>query len=377
MTLLSPLSGRPLVADTAHSLRGDGDRWPVIDGIAYLRTGRDALVTGALAALDGGDRDGALVALLADQDDWWPGPAADPDRLRALVRDCDRLSFREAMEHLGFGRVGDYFAHRWSDPTYLAGLGLLEAHWRAPRDAFELACGAGHYLRELARRGVRCVGGDVVFAKLWLARYWVAGADVELVCFDAASRWPVAGRRFDLVFCHDALYFLEPKAKIVDELRQLVRGGGTLAAAHIHNRDYPNLSSGAAVSAADLAALFPAARTYDDAELTVAVAQGRAARSKPLAELAQVEAFSLVEGEDAPRPSSTALALPPDGTELTRNPLYGDDGALAWPSERYRSEYAARATYPARSAAPARARLSRDTEPMARTRELVDLPERW
>ncbi len=378
MTLLSPLSGRPLAPDTPHSLRGEaGERWPIIDGIAYLRIGREPLVSEALAALDRGDRESALVTLLADQDDWWLGPTAKPTRLRALVRDVDRLSFRAAMEHLGLGRVGDYFAHRWSDPTFLAGLGLLEAHWGAPRDAFELACGAGHYLRELTRHGVRCSGGDVVFAKLWLARHWVVEADVELVCFDAAFSWPVAGRRFDLVFCHDALYFLEPKAAIVDGLRNLLSDGGALAAAHIHNRDHPNLSSGAAACVGDLALLFPAAVAYDDAELTAAVAEGRAPRPTSWAELAQVEAVSLVEAGCPPRPCVAGLAMPPAEAALSRNPLYGADGALAWPSERYRAEYAARATYPARSSVPARACLSPETEPMARSRELVDLPERW
>ena len=380
--LRSPVSGCPLEPDTPYSLHdGAGERWPVIDSIPYLRTGRASLVANALARLDAGDSDAALALLLADQDDWWTGPPADPASLAALVRDASRLSFRDAMGHLDFGRVGDYFAHRWSDPTYLGGLALLEAHWAAPRSAFELCCGAGHYLRELTRRGVACTGADVVFAKLWLARHWIVGDGVDLVCFDAASPWPLDARA-DLVFCHDAFYFLEPKPVIAARLRERVAPGGTLALAHIHNRDIANHSSGAAASAEELARLFPAAIIYDDAELTRALVEGRAPVDGPWSALAGVEAFSLVEGQEAgrhvaARAPTAGLAMPPDGASLRRNPLYAADDRVAWPSDRYRDEYALRATYPARTRAPARAVHSAATGDMARSRELVDLPERW
>ena len=107
---------------------------------------------------------------------------------------------------LAGGRASALFA-------VLAGvsLALMEAHWNEPNRVFELACGTGPYLRELSRRGVQCCGGDVVFAKLWLARHWVVGPDVELICFDAASPWPISGCQYDMVLCHDAFYFLEPK----------------------------------------------------------------------------------------------------------------------------------------------------------------------
>ncbi len=378
----SPYSGKPLHADTPHSLvDGSGERWPVIDGIAFLRTGRDALVASTLHRLDTGDRAGALIHLLADQDDWWTGPAADPARLAILVRDADRLSFRAAMDHLGLGRVGDYFAHRWSDPTFLAGLALMEAHWTSPTTAFELACGAGHYLRELTRRGVSCTGGDVVFAKLWLARHWVVGSGVELVCFDAASPWPVLERRYDLVLCHDALYFLEPKAAIVERLRRFATSG-VLVVAHVHNRDHRNFSSGAAVSVRDLASLFPDALAYDDADLTRALVESRAPQAHRWEDLAAAEAFALVEGWTGPsRPLVDGLALPPEGANLARNPLYGSDDVITWPSERYRDEYAPLATYPLRSRAPRHVTRSAaptaESEAMIRSRELVDLPERW
>ena len=375
--LLSPTTGLALRPEGFHVLTDGRERWPVLDGIPYLRTGRDALVAQVLAAIDVGDPDAALALLLADHDDWWDGPTPTEPDLRELIAGRDALSLRDAMALLAYGRVGDYFAHRWSDPTFLAGLALLDAHWAAPASAFELACGIGHYARELARRGVRFMGGDVVFSKLWLARHWVVELEVELVCFDAASPWPVAASRFDLVFCHDALYFLEPKREIVKRLRGLLTPGGVLAAGHVHNREAGNLSAGSGVTAADLGALFPDATFYDDHDLTGAAAEARAPSARPLAELRTVEAFSLVEDRRAegPRPAAGPLCGPSPGGAIRRNPLYDEVGAIRWPSARYRDEYGSGATYPARSALAERP--ASWTAEQTRRREVVDLPERW
>lgn len=382
MPLLSPVSGAPLEAEGDHLLRdAHGRFWPVLDGIPFLRIGRDALVEQAVRLIRSGDLDGARVVLLADQDDWWNGVTPDPDALARLVRERDGLTLRDAMERLCFDRVGHYFAHRWTDPTFLAGLGLLEAHWRPAETAFELACGIGHFGRELALRGTAFTGGDVVFSKLWLARHWVLPTDATLICFDAAAPWPVAGRRFDLAFCHDAFYFLEPKAEILASLRRLMAPSGRLALSHIHNSGAANLSAGRAVSADDMARLFPGAAFYDDAELTRAVATGRRPQAKPLADLAGVEAFSV---EDRPAGSARVLegglARPRAGAALRLNPLYAEReaGALevAWPSLRYEAEYGGLATYPSRLSSE-EADRARNTDEAVCSRILVDLPERW
>jgi hypothetical protein len=374
----SPVTGRPLTPDTPWSLSdGLGGRWPVIDGIVYLRTGRDKLVREVVRHLDEERAEEALVLLLADTDDWWAGGPRDPERLRALVRGRDQLSFRDAMDHLGFERRGLYFAHRWSDPTFLAGLALLEAHWNRPETAFELACGAGHYLRELSRHGVRATGSDLIFAKLWLARHWVAGPDVELLCFDAAAPWPVTDR-FDLVLCQDALTFLEPKASILAAMRALA-GSGWLAVSHLHNVEWPNLSSGQAVTAACVEALFPNGVVYDDAELTRALAEARAPQPAEPRDLTGVQAFSVACGPTlvrAPRPVGGGLTLPPEGARLRRNPLY-QGGRISWPSERYAAQYGPRAIFPEFSDAPEHAVFDAALADRARRREMVDLPERW
>lgn len=374
MDLLSPVNGLALRPDSPHSVTDGKSRWPVVEGIPYLRTGRDALVSAVLAELDAGRADQALVLLLADQDAWWTGPVAEPDALRRLERDRATLTLREAMALLSWGPVADYFAHRWSDPSFIAGLSLVEAHWSSPGSAFELACGIGHHLRALSQHGVRTTGADIVFAKLWLARQFVSPTS-ELVCFDAGSPWPVGSQGFDLVCCHDAFYFLEPKQEILDRLSALA-SAGTLLVGHIHNRNWPNMSAGSAITVDQLVALFANGTFYDDAELTVAAADGRQPRSVHPAALDTVEAFAVMRG----RPGSAAVGLltvPSDGAELRRNPLYRPDGAVTWPSPRYEAEYGPRATYPLQSPCPPRARLDDATRSWARRRELLDLPERW
>ncbi len=327
---------------------------------------------------------------LGDQDDWWTGARPDADVVRELVRARDGVGLRDAMTALAFGRVGDYFAHRWSDPTFLAGLALIEAHWRPTRTAFELACGIGHYGRELARRGVAFTGGDVVFAKLWLARHWVVPGQSRLVCFDAAAPWPIADEHFDLVFCHDAFYFLEPKVEILASLRALAGPDGRVAVGHVHNSAADNLSSGHAVSTADMARLFPNAAVYDDAELTQALVERRPPRAAPLAALAAVEAFS-IEDASRGRPVSDltgGMAMPVADAALRLNPLFKPrDGGMAveWPSPRYQAEYEPRTTLPRTLTSTESERLAAavpgprvgEADDAIRRRVLVDLPERW
>ncbi|WP_336486055.1 class I SAM-dependent methyltransferase [Methylobacterium nigriterrae] len=389
--LSSPDTGNALRADTPHSLRDaeTGDRWPFIDGIPYLRVNRGSLVAAVLAHLDADKPEDALVALLADQDDWWNGLPADPDELRQLVRSRETATLRDAVRLLGWGRVGDYFLHRWTDPTFLAGLTLLEAHWNEPACVFEFACGIGHYLRELQMRGTKVAGADVVFAKLWVARHWVVGEKAQLVCFDAGSpHWPVKGAPIDLVVCNDAFYFLDDKATLLECLRQNAGDDGWLALSHIHNSDRPGYSAGRAVSAEEIEELFPDALVYDDAELTTALVEARAPAPRKPSDLRSCEAFSVVAGpgmRPAPRSVVDGLTLPREGTRLLLNPLYAQDGpnsyAIRWPSERYEAEYASRVTYPLRSAGPETLAWGGEaTAPDAdrvRRREFVDLPEHW
>ncbi len=369
-SLVSPVTGQALLLDTPHSLAAPGERWPVVEGIPYLRVDSEGLAAVALDHLDAGCPGDALVALLTDQDAWWTGPATDLGELKRLVRERDTLSLRDAMALLRLGPVADYFAYRWSDPTYLAGLALLETHATAPAEAFELACGIGHYLRDLTRRGTRCLGADVVFAKCWLAKNWVA-PDAQYIVFDAAAPWPIADARFDLVMCHDAFYFLPDQTQVATRLRAVCTSGGTLAISHLHNAGHAGGAMGPARSASGWAAIFPDAQVYDERALLAAMLGETTAAPSGWVPDAAVEAWSLVEGGGIPRPAGRGLAMPPAGATLRRNPLIADDGEVQWPSPRYQDEYAAGCFWA----------LSDDSVPFAandvRLRRLVDLPERW
>jgi hypothetical protein len=366
--LRSHLSGALLTPDTAHSLAGGGERWPVIDGIPYLRADSPDLARAALEPLDRGDRREALLLLLPQADPWWDGAPPSREALLELIDNVDRLSLREAMALLGYGRVGDYFAHRWSDPTFVAGLGLLDAHWTGAGTAFELACGIGHYLRQLGHLGVHATGADIVFSKLWIARHWVVLPGTSLICMDAEAAWPITGR-FDVGFCHDAFYFFRDKAGVAVALR---RTCDRLLISHIHNRRAANLSSAAAVDRDELTALFPGATVYGDEELTAAVVERRA----PSSLTGDTEAFAIALPPSRPRCALGPCGSARPGTLLRRNPLLRPEG-IAWPSDRYRAEYGARATYRADAEVPAQAIMAPEwTEAVAR-RELVDLPARW
>ena len=375
-----------MIHDTPHSIiwtgqpplppgegwgEGNDQRWPVIENIPFLRLDRRELATQALIALDADDPDTALALLLGDQDNWARTPPPTEQARRALIRDAGRITFREAMARLEFGPVATYFAHRWSDPTFLSGLALAEAHWTAPTHVFELACGAGHYLREFARHAPHVTGADIVFAKLWLARRYIAPT-ATLICFDAAQPWPIATASQDLMFCHDAFYFLPNKPAIAAEMRRVTQG--PILIGHAHNALTENLSAGEPLTPTAYAALFGTPYMYDDRELTAALIESRAPAPATLLDTAP--AISMAADALPPRPVEAGLAIPPPGTPLRRNPLYAGS-QIRFPSDRYATEYGPLATYPMQTDAPDTARLTAATAQAARNRTLLDLPTQW
>jgi len=349
----------------------------VVTDIPFLRADRRVLADAALAALDVGDAQRALVLLLGDQDNWARTPPPSEAARAAVVCQADALTFRAAMDGLAFGAVGTYFAHRWSDPTFLSGLALAEAHWNAPSCVFELACGAGHYLREFSRCTPKVAGADIVFAKLWLARRFLAPA-ARLVCFDAAVAWPLGTASADMVFCHDAFYFLPEKPHVAAEMLRVAGPGGRVLVGHAHNALVDNLSAGDPLSPGGYAELFGTPLIYDDRELTQALVEERAPEPSTATAIADAPAVALATGADAPRVLLGGLTMPPVGTTLRRNPLYAGPN-IQWPSERYQREYGPLATYPLQSDAPERAVAGADlaTDRLARRRVLLDLPQQW
>ncbi len=391
---LDPITGRPLRSDGPWSLTDGATRWPVIEGIPYLRRGRDDLRRSALDTLDAGDARAALVILLADRDDYATGLPPDPGTLGHLVEavDSGRATLREAMAALNFGPVADYFAHRWSAPTYLSGLALLDRHRPDGASVLDLACGIGHYLRDLAARGVPCLGLDVVFSKLWLARRFLVDR-VPLVCGDAVTGLPIGPIKGPtVVFCHDAFYFLPEKPRLVVALRRLVGEDGVILIGHAHNRDFDHRGvAGEPWTPAEYAALLPGCRLFDDAELARSAWSESEAPAREPADLAEVEAVALAWSPAGPKgrsPAEGTLTIPPIGSKLRLNPMLDDDeGTLRprWPSARFEAEYAGDAPYlvgeppPGPELIHAASLGERNAEiiRLARRRILLDLPGRW
>lgn len=392
--LHSPQTGLPLYREGPFlSNETESERWPVVEEIPYLRAGREWLVERANNLLERGEERAALVELLRDQDDWAPSRPPGPDEAERAVEAADAgRSARETMSLLGFGAVADYFAYRLSDPTYLAGLALIQEHWNAPRSSFELACGIGHYTRELLRRGVDASAGDVVFAKLWLARRYLV-PEARLVCFDASRGFPLPDDSADLVLCQDAFYFLPEKPHVAAELGRIAGDPGTIVIGHSHNAEVENLSAGEPVGPARHLELFPGAELYADEDLTQAVVSGETPRPRSVGELSGTEAVCLARVGSGGQEAGEApdLLLSPVGTPLYPNPLYerketerGEKLTLGWPSERYREEYGPRSTYlpeevevqqrVLNSAASQGVGASAEVDRLARLRVLLDLP---
>lgn len=70
-----------------------------------------------------------------------------------------------------------------------------------PRSVLELACGPAHHLRELSRKGLRCVGLDINAEMLAYARALCKRDGVRVTLRRADMRTFAVERRFDLVLC--------------------------------------------------------------------------------------------------------------------------------------------------------------------------------
>ncbi len=366
--LISPCNGAALTK-SRNSTLDDGDRrWPVVAGIPWLRVGRDDVRIRAVAALDAGDVATAVAVLLADNDDWWDEPAPSLKQLKAAL---SARTLRQAVGLLGLGRVGDYLVHRWSDPSWLALLGITAAHPPGNRPVIDLACGAGHLLRHLALHGYDDLTGvDVVFSKLWLARRFILPrqAPIQLVCADLGARWPVVGdSSANYVACHDALYFFADKPALI-AAAQALAGDGAVVVAHCHNADHPAGSGGIPLTPRSWRELLPTAVCYTEEELRAATVQARL--PEPATEQALRDTEALALAADAARtPAQPALLVPAPEAVLQLNPLYSF-GYRRWPSERWAQEYAAQA------ADYLPAQLGSQVNPV-RHRVLLDLPEDW
>ena len=328
LELLSPTNGRVLQPAGDHLLDDGERRWPVVDGIAYLRP-KESLRAAAVEAIAENDIAGARLLLLRDQDDFSPTAPPSLDQLDTLLNGRE-TSLRAAMRLLNYGPVGDYFAYRWCSPTFASGLRMLELSVPAGGAVIEYACGIGHFLRELELAGHAVAGVDVVFSKLWLARRFL-GVRGPLVCGDV-ERGPVLRPAGSCTaFCHDAFYFLRDKAAVLHHLRTVAGPAGRIALGHVHT-DRDAHRAGHALSVDDYREL-TAATIWDDA--SVADAYYRQGAALPAPADASSTAVAFMEGE---RVTPQALRFDVFRSEQCVNPLLSAD-ELRYPSEGWKQEF--------------------------------------
>ncbi|RKG70733.1 methyltransferase domain-containing protein [Corallococcus sp. CA054B] len=383
--LRHPFTGLPLKPVTPELWTDGATRWPVVDGIPYLRTGREALREAVVSALERGDRLHAKALLLRDQDDHArlpPPPLAETTRLVEGV-ESRALGLRDALEQLRFGPVAHYFAHRQSAPTFLSALGLLSQHWDAPPCVVEVACGIGQVLHEVSVRGTPVLGVDVVFSKLWLARHFIV-PDAMLLCADAsAGHLPFAPLEGATVMCHDALYFLPDKARVLGELRRVAGSTGRVLVGHAHNRKVDQRGvGGTPLSPDEYAALMPGAACYDDAAFVTCFLEGTRVPATAPGQLDAAEALAFA-WPGGPGRRAIDFGVPVPGARLRPNPLLEvRDGRVhpAWPTQGLAAEYAT-AHYLRGDAALLQQATARGADEsrvrLARRRWLLNLPERW
>lgn len=330
MKLLSPTNGAPLQR-ISECLLDDGERrWPVVEGIAYLRP-KELLRQAAVAALERNDEREALLLLLTDQDDF--SPTAPPDRavLNTLLN-SPGVTLRQAMRLLNYGPVSDYFAYRWCSPTFHSGLRLLELSVQRDQPVVEYACGIGHFLRELQLMQVPAIGVDIVYSKLWLARKFL-GVTGPLICGDVERSAVVDLPGPATVFCHDAFYFLKNKEAALAHMRHVASQRGRVAIGHVHT-DRDAHAAGHSLSVMEYGKL-TTAPLWTDAAITQSFYQ-QTMVSLIVATMDAPAIGWLENNEEGAGPQ--VLRFNRYHPSLRLNPLIGPQG-IHWPSEGWKAEF--------------------------------------
>ncbi len=353
---------------------------PVIEGIPWLARGRfgigsreDLTMDSAVASIQRGDAESALCEALL-----WssrsrarrvaalfkrlgrPAPAfllrVARRRLREAVLGDTQLTYSKALAELRNSRYADYLYHRFANPSLLAAIPVmlllreLAQRRGTPARVLEVGGGTGH-ASFLIRRyfpDLNVVLTDSDFTNLYLARRFIAPT-CESICVDAEARLPFADHSIDAVFCQDAFHYMREKADLVQELRRVVKPGGTWLFPHLHNAAAANPAPGIPLAPTGYARLFSFLnpRLFSEANLlrqfhsdqTVDLRQ-----APPVGELRDSQAVTLVAGPESlwQRHDFRSLFMRP-APDLQINRIYqrsatGVPGPIHWPNGDLKAE---------------------------------------
>jgi hypothetical protein len=123
----------PHDADTAHSVRDAvGLRWPVVDGIPFLRAGRRELAEAALGHLDAGEGEAALCAAARRPGRLVARAAGGGSGLATAGARAPGAQPARGDAAAGLGARCRLFRASLDGPDLPRRLALAEAHWNAP-----------------------------------------------------------------------------------------------------------------------------------------------------------------------------------------------------------------------------------------------------
>ena len=118
------------------------------------------------------------------------------------------------------------FDRRYEENDYAGVEAALDAFLGdSSEHVLEVGCGTGHWLRQLANRGIQLAGLDPSAGML--ARAKTQAADAALVQ-GTAERLPWADDTFDRVFCINALHHFPDQIGFIAEAVRILRPGGQL-----------------------------------------------------------------------------------------------------------------------------------------------------
>lgn len=121
-----------------------------------------------------------------------------------------------------------YTAGEWSGVT--ATIHAL-ARAKTVRRALEVGCGTGRWLSELRAANVEAVGLDLSLGMLQEAQR----REARLALLGgSAHELPFPTGAFDLILCVNAFHHFAYPARVITEVRRLLRAGGTLAIIGLH-----------------------------------------------------------------------------------------------------------------------------------------------
>ena len=332
----SPHSGKLVVRLSEHLFTDGTLVYPFIDHILYLRN-KPEFRDSAVEFIYQNKIEEARALLLRDQDAFSINSAPPvAEIIKQLKKPARSLS--DMMQFLNYGGVADYFSARWSSPTFVAGLALLQNILEKERIHVEIACGIGQFLKIAENNGIQTIGIDVVFSKLWLAHKCL-GINGILICADITEKYGYEVLAPVSIHCQDALYFLEEKKQVLHTLRNFSEDTH-IGIGHCHTDQECQYSNGFPLSLKEYKTVAEEkAKWFTDQTLIQAWLHDTLLTHSDTAEtLAKAKAVSWIEG-------TTTDALfelrPPE--EIRINPLIDSNNLskIHWPSDSYKQEYQA------------------------------------